>query len=154
MAGVGLQPAGLTPAGVGTPALAPFTAGTVQRSAVNGLSTGARSIDPKTKQYVFDANGRVTGMTSTQQLVQLAVSTTLGSSAVRTLGQSLAKIDRITSNFTRRITDVYTLALGDLVARRLIAIKSIDVQQVQGSRAFVLIKWADLSTGSEEVIKI
>ena len=155
MSGAGIQPAALSPGGVGTPSLAAYAPGGVQRNVNSGTSVGARSIDPKLRQYVFDANGRTTGMSSTQQLVQLAVSTTLGSSTVRGLGQSLSKVDRITDNFVRRVSDVYTNALADLVSRKLIAITSIDVQQVTGtSRAFVVVKWTDLSTGSEEVIKL
>ena len=154
MSGAGIQPAGLSPAGVGTPAIGTANAGTVMRNVTDGTIANARSIDPGTRQYVFDVNGRVTGVSSTRQLVQLAVSTTLGSSAVKQLGTDISRVDRITENFARRVSDVFSNALAPLVARKLIAINSIDVQQVQGSRAYALIKWTDLSTGLEESLPI
>lgn len=154
MSGVGIQPAGLTPAGVGTPSVGTANMGVVMRSATDGTIANARNIDPGTRQYVIGTNGRITGMTSTRQLVQLAVSTTLGSSVVKQLGNDLSRVDRITDNFARRVSDVFTIALASLVARKLIAINAIDVQQVQGSRAYALIKWTDLSTGLEESLPI
>lgn len=144
----------MTPAGVGTPAVGTANAGSVMRNANDGSIANARSIDPGTRQYVIDSNGRITGTTSTRQLVQLAVSTTLGSSAVKQLGNDISRIDRITDNFARRVSDVFTKALAPLVTRKLIAINSIDVQQVQGSRAYALIKWTDLSSGAEESLSL
>jgi hypothetical protein len=154
MSGFGIQPAGLSPAGVGTPATAPANSGFALRNAFDGSAAGSRKLDPATNQYAIDSYGRVTGMSSAQQLVQLAIKTDKGSSAVRKLGNELYKIDRITDNFNRRVNDVITNALTDLVNRKLIAITSIEAQQVQGSRAFIIIKWTDLSTNTEEQITI
>jgi len=151
MAGAGLQPAGLSPAGVGTPALSAIPGGVPLRDAVNNGSLACRFIDPSTKQYAFDANGRSLGMTETRQLVQLAVQTSKGRSAVKELGNEMFTVDKIGDSFVQRVQNVYQNALADLVARRLIAIVSIDVTpNVNGSptRAFVLLKWQDLTTGS------
>ena len=90
-------------------------------------------------------------MSETKQLVQLACQTTRGSSAVKELGNDMFTVDRITDSFAQRVQAVYQNALADLVNRKLIAIVSIDVTaNVNGSptRAFVLLKWRDLTTGS------
>jgi len=155
MSGAGIQPAGRSPAGVGTPAQAPFVAGVPLRDP-NAQGNGAASlagrlIDPFTRQYVIDAGGRSLGMSETRQLVQLACQTTRGSSAVKELGNDMFTVDRITDSFAQRVQAVYRNALADLVNRKLIAIVSIDVTaNVNGSptRAFVLLKWRDLTTGS------
>jgi len=141
----------LSPGGVGTPSTAPTTGGIPLRDVVNSGSLAGRYIDPYLKQYVFDSNGRTVGMTETKQLVQLAVQTSRGRSAVKDLGNEMFTVDRIGDSFVQRVQNVYQNALADLVARRLIAIVSIDVTpNVNGSptRAFVLLKWQDLTTGS------
>ena len=152
MSGAGIQPAGLSPAGVGTPGVAAISGGVPLRDAANGGgSLAGRFIDPFTRQFVFDVNGRTLGMTETRQLVQLAVQTTRGKSAVRSLGNDMFTIDRITDSFVQRVQTVYQNALADLVARKLITIVAIDVTpNVNGSptRAFVLVKYQDLTVGS------
>ena len=151
MAGVGLQPAGLSPGGVGTPSTAQANAGVPLRDAINSGSLAGRLIDPYTRQYVFDANGRSLGMSETRQLVHLAVTMSRGKSAVKDLGNEMSSIDKITETFVQRVQSVYQNALADLVARRLISIVAIEVTpNVNGSptRAFVLLKWTDLTTGS------
>ena len=152
MAGAGLQPAGLSPAGVGTSTPSAPNAGVpLHDPNTLGVSLSGRYIDPQLRQYVFDANGRTYGMTEARQLVHMAVNTTLGRSATKDLGHEMYKVDRITDSFEQRVQNVYTNALADLVNRKLIAIVSIEVTRNPNSspsRAFVLLKYQDLTTGS------
>jgi hypothetical protein len=150
MSGFGSQPFGSSPYGIGTPAVAPELGGSILRDEANGLSTGSRKIDPRTRDYVLDANGRILGMSDTKQLVLLAVSTDKGSSAMRELGQVLRSIDRITTNFSRRVDSTLRAAVQHLVNRRLIEVVGSEVQVLRSGVAFARFRWRDLTTGREE----
>lgn len=150
MSGSGIQPAGRSPAGVGTPGTAASNVGVVLRDGNSGLPQAGRYIDANSRQYVFDASGRTLGTTETRQLVALAVNTNRGSSTLQRLGSELYKVQTITDNFGRRVSDVFTDALADLVSRKLIQVVDITATQTGGSRATILIRWIDLTTGTEE----
>lgn len=155
MSGIGKQPAGGTPFGIGTPATAPPIGGVILRDPITGSSTGSRRLDPITKDYVVDEFGRILGMNDVQQLVELAVSTDRGSSAVRTLGQELKKIDRITDNFVRRVTSTFERALKPIVDAGLIEVRSITVtKDAVPGRAFAVVVWRDLTTDTEQTTKV
>ena len=147
--GFGNQPFGSSPYGIGTPAVYPGLGGAILRDAKTGASLGSRRIDPRTRDYVVDSNGRILGMSKTQQLVYLAVSTTKGSAAMRSLGHELAKIDRISGNFFRRLSTTLHAAVQDLVNSGLIVVLGVRAQLVRPGVVYVALKWRDVSAKTE-----
>lgn len=115
MTGAGTQPAGTSSAGLGTSDTATSPGGVFLRDIRTGASLGARKIDPNTKDYVLDANGRILGRDYVQHAVQMSLTTERGSSAVSTLGHRLRTLDRITPNFERRVLALLTEAVAPLV---------------------------------------
>lgn len=154
MSGFGSQPFGASPYGIGTPATAPAQGGKILRDTSNGFSTGSRKIDPLTKDYVLDDYGRLVGMGDLHQLVFLAVSTTKGSSAMRSLGQDLRRIERISSNFQRRVDTTLRAALQSLVNARRIEVISTSVEIIRPGVVRTRLRWRDLETGRENEIPI
>lgn len=147
--GIGLCPVGSSPYGFGTPDAAPIPGGKPLRDTLTGAQLSSRKIDPRTKDYTFDAFGRIVGMTQAQQLVQLALSTDKGSSAIRNLGHELRTLTVISANFTRRVEELITQALAAIVQRGLIEIVQITVERVGKTGAFTRVRWRDTSTKSE-----
>lgn len=150
MAGFGSQPFGSSPYGIGTPSTAPAVGGALLRDTFTGETHGGRYIDPYTKDYVLDENGRTLGMSNTKQLVLLAVSTTKGRSAMRTLGNELLGIDRITSNFLARARNALTFAVQHIVDEGLIEVRGVTAEVIRPGVAFATLQWRDLSTGLDE----
>lgn len=150
MSGFGSQPFGSSPYGLGTPSTAPSVGGVVLRDAFTGESTGSRKIDPFTGDYSVDAHGRILGMSDTQQLVLMAVRTDKGSSAMRSLGHSLRSIERITTNFTRRVDAELRAAVQHIVNRGLIAVLETSVELVRPGVALARLRWRDLAAGVEQ----
>lgn len=142
--GLGSQGFGSTPYGLGTPAVAPSQGGAIFRDASTGLSTGSRMIDPVTKDYVFDSNGRILGMPDVHQLVLLAVSTRKGSSAMRELGQELERIPRITANTARRVDSTLRASVQHLVDQGLITVTGTTVE-TGDARIRAVLLWRDLT---------
>ena len=95
MSGFGSQPYGRSPYGIGTPALATPTGGSVLRDETTGISQGSRRLNPSTRDYDIDEYGRALGANNVRAMVELALSTDLGSSAMVELGHLLRTIDRI-----------------------------------------------------------
>jgi hypothetical protein len=145
MSGAGQQGAGLTPAGLGDLSGSGVT-GFLFKSPTTGESLDCRKIDPRTKRYVFGEDGRIQGMTSAQQNVYLAVSTDLGSSAVREIGNTLKTIKTIGRAFENQLRQVYVNALSRLVNAGHIELVSIEPQRFGTTGAFVLVRWRDLSS--------
>jgi hypothetical protein len=148
MAGLGLQPAGTSPAGFGMP----------QATVLideNGFGQGSRRIDPVTRDYVIAADGRAVGMQNVQHLVHMAIHTDRTSSAVRDLGNELATIKTITANFEHRILSVLTRAVQHLIDAKLIEVLGFttfivgpDGGQPRG-RAVGRFRFRDLTTDQE-----
>ena len=71
-------------------------------------------------------------------------------------GQRGARDARITDNYAKRVQDIYTAALSDLVARRLIIVIDITVNQVTNSptRLLVYVRFQDMTTGIEEQVQV
>lgn len=152
MSGLGLQPLGTSPYGLGTPNASPPLGGTVL-ALPDGRGQGTcRKIDLKTRQYVRDQYGRNVGETTVRQLVQMVATTTLKSSAIANLGTDFSTLKDITSNFVSRVQVIYTTAYARLVARKLIVLRAIDVTVVPPSRALVVVKFTDLSTGEDDEV--
>lgn len=152
MSGFGKQPAGTSPYGLGTPAVAPVPGGVVLRNELTGRSEGGRYIDPITKDYTFDDHGRLLGMPNVRQMVQLALSTTRGTSAVKDLGNELSKVDRITANVERRVRDICTLATRHLIDARLIEVVSVTTERAKATALRIRFKYRDLTTSEEEEV--
>ena len=84
--GLGLCPCGSSIAGFGQPATSPPVTAALLALA-NGQGQGdCAAIDPVTQDFVLDANGNKLGMSSLDQMVYLALFTTLGSCIVADQG--------------------------------------------------------------------
>jgi hypothetical protein len=155
MAGIGLQGAGASPAGWGTPSLADAVGGALLRDETTGKSLGSRKIDPLTRDYELDEHGRVLGEHTTRHLVQMALTTAKGSAAMRSLGLNTANMSRITGDFERRVLDAVTSAVAHLVSAGLIQVLGISQYRagakggLREGQVFARFRWRDL-TSSEE----
>lgn len=155
--GAGFAPAGFSVAGFGSSdqAIGPIT--TVLIDAADGKPKNARKIDQRTGQYVYNANGRVQGMSGIWQRVQLAIKTARGSSC---LGQNfgLQRTAQIkTGNFAKKIEDDLRLALSDLTTQKLIAITqvtAVDASPDNPTGAYAVLYWVDLTSNTEQVSKV
>lgn len=154
MSGFGSQPFGSSPYGIGTPAAATESGGSILRDETTGQAWGSRKIDPVTKDYVLDDNGRILGMSDVHQLVLLAVSTTKGSSAMRQLGQEIKGIDRITTNFVRRVDTTLRAAVQHLVDKELIEVLGVTVDVVRPGVTLARLRWRDLASGEVELTEV
>lgn len=147
MSGFGDQPAGGSPYGLGTPSVQADLGGKALRVANSNKQTGSRYFDPQKKDYVIGDDGRIEGMDDVQQLVVLAVTTTLGSSSDSDLGQTLRSIDRITSNIEKRVESTLTQAVSRLVADGLIQVLGVRVTIVRPGVVHVRFQWRNLLSG-------
>jgi hypothetical protein len=147
MSGFGLQPAGTSSAGFGSPTRGASEGGVTLRDTFTGDSFGGRQINPKTGDYVLDANGRLLGMSNVQQLVQLAV---------MNAGPALQEIDRITDSFAQEAGAILAAAVAPIARQGFIAV--VGVQDVrlatrdglrQGQAQFAFL-WRDLTTDTEQ----
>jgi len=121
---------------------------------VTGQPVDTRFIQQKTKTYVFDSQGRISGMRSVYQLVQLAVMTVKNSSAIAGFGSSISQIQTIDQNTQQRVEDAYRDCLSALTTSKLIAIVSILVQRVNTSGLFVQLNFVDLTTGLQQSLTV
>jgi hypothetical protein len=140
--GVGAAPAGGSIGGYGSPA-------TTSPHVAQVFSPPAVAIDPTTRDYTFDADGNRNRMSSAQQLVLLALTQTLGQSAVPGLG--VAPTPGVVSQKTvaHLTADVFR-ALSHLTSSKPPMIQIIDVQVVRdGARVGRFLRWRDLSTKQE-----
>ncbi len=155
MAGAGLQPAGTTSAGIGSPEEGNPQDGVVFQ-APDGTSDGSRFIDAVTRDYVMNANGRLNGMPNVPHLVQFAILTELNSSAVRGIGQELKSLDRISANFDKKVLGLLTSALQPLINARLVEIVGFTSKSsstdagVSPGRFYGRLLWRDLTTQNEQ----
>lgn len=154
--GAGGCPAGAAAAGYGVPDAANVPNNAILPRPIDGLPQTGRALDPTTKAYTFTADGRIVGMPTVQQLVQLAITTDRGSSCVPTLGQTLRLIKEKGSNYAQQVTAAITTAVADLVNNKMVQIVSIDVQQFAGNpnAAIATFKWIDVSTGQQNTTTI
>lgn len=151
MAGIGSQPFGSSPYGVGTPDVAADLGGTVLAESGTGSQKGSRYIDPRTGDYALNTStGRIAGMDDVKQLVLLRMKTTKGSAAYQRLGHELKKIDRITNNVQTRIAATIEEAVEDLVTGGLIETVALDIQVIRPGVIFARFAWRNLLTGLED----
>jgi hypothetical protein len=149
--GAGLSPAGSAAAGYGVPDV-----GTQLPSAIlpdvrtGGFQTG-RLINPVTKDYVMQANGTLQGFDTVPQLVQLALSTQLGSSALLDLGIDLANATEKGSDFQRQMATLVANALSPLIGQKLVRLDAVIVQEPPSNpdAGIAIVKWFDLTTETQ-----
>ncbi len=146
MSGYGSQPYGSSPFGIGEAPHAVVPGGAVLRVPSTGASSGSRAVDPKTRDYILDANGRALGMNDVQQLVELAVQTTKNSSAMNSLGQRLGDITVIGDNIERQVRTLLEEALVHLTSTNIIAIVSVTVSRLHPGAIRGELRWRDLTT--------
>lgn len=134
---------GLTPYGFGTPEPGDENLGKPTVDPTTLKSTGIRLIQKG--DYVYQ-NGRPVGMSRAQQEVLLATSTDRGTSSVRSLGNTLKTIDRVTESFERLCEATMREALSGSVSRGVIQIKSITVVKSENKPAYIRISWFDVES--------
>jgi hypothetical protein len=155
MAGFGVQPAGTSSAGWGTPGLADPPCGDILRDPATGERRGSRRIDPRTRDYAMDACGRILGEREVPHLVRMAVQTLKGSSAMRTLGLSTTGMSRITGDFQRRLLGAVTNAVEHLVTAKLIEVIGVFDYRASAEaglregQVYARFRWRDLTTRQE-----
>lgn len=147
MSGAGLQGAGTTSAGFGSPTRGTEEGGAILRDETTGASFGGRKIDPSTGDYVLDENDRLVGMNNIQQLVMLAV---------LNAAPALQDIDRLTDGFDRAASAILSNECQSLVDQGLIEV--IGVRDVrlgargglkQGQAVYKFL-WRDLTTSTDQ----
>ena len=143
--GAGSTPFGSGPYGTGTPTTTPVATGRVLEDTSNAQQ-GSRFIDPRTKDYVLNADGRFVGQQNTRHLVVHRLSTVLGSSATLAVGHTLGQVERMTQ--IKSIDTRIRAALSDIEDQ--MTIESIDISTARSDiapgRAFIVVKWRDLAT--------
>jgi hypothetical protein len=147
--GAGACPAGSSAAGYGVPDSAAVPINAVLPDVRSGLPQTGRAIDPVSKSYTFTPDGRLRGVATVPQLVQLALTTIRGTSVVPTLGQTFMQIQEKGANFAQVVAAAVNLAFADLVKQKLVQVVSVDVQQPPNSpdAGIGIVKWVDLSSG-------
>lgn len=151
MAGFGRMGFGGSPYGIRQPPDTDPNGGVILRDPATNQSSGSRKIDPRSRDYVVDAYGRWVGMNNTQQLVLIAASTKYGSSAMRSLGQQLSAIDRITDDFAQRVEVELRRALAHLTGPKIIEIRSVKITRtLVPGQAYGTLLWKDLQSGQEQ----
>jgi len=158
VSGAGLQGAGTTPAGFGTPPTAAVPEGAFLRDTKTGRSLGARQIDPNTRDYTLDSNGRILGINYVRHVVQMSVHTERGSAVVQGLGHRLRTIERITPNIEQQILTILTEAVQPLVSQGLIAVVGFThfvagngLNGLKPGAVYGRFEWRDLTTNLEHV---
>ena len=154
--GIGVSPIGAAPFGYGSPATIENKTGLpLQTSQGQG---GARKINPRTKDYVMGANGRLEGQDAIEARVYLAIATVRNSSSVLDFGQDFTSVQLATQNVNAKLNDLVSQALNDLIADSSITLNGVDVQIVEnnsGSRqALINISWKNNRTSTTYVTTI
>jgi hypothetical protein len=155
MSGFGRQPAGTSSAGWGTPGLADVPCGDILRDPATGARMGSRRIDPRTRDYALDGCGRILGDGDVRHLVQMALHTVQGSSAMRALGLNTTGMSRITGDFQRRLLGAVTTAVQHLTDAKLIEVLGISdfrsgaQSGLREGQVYARFRWRDLTTSQE-----
>jgi hypothetical protein len=148
--GAGSQPAGSSPAGIGSPATTTSQANPVIfPDPRTGLSQTGRAINPVTKDYYFTADGRSQGFATTPQRMQLALTTIYGSSAIAGFGQQFTGVREKGPNYQRQLITYVQNAVAHLVKEKAIVLNQADVYDLPNrpGLAYLVIQWTDLTTG-------
>lgn len=144
MSGAGDSGAGGAPYGIGTPTTTSGREGLVF-TGEDGAQYGSPWIDPQTRQYVFDTNGRRKGMPNVRHLVETVALTLKDSSSLRGYGMP-GPAGTIDSNFVARREVEIRQAFKTLVDSKIIEIVAIKIE-VKGSRSNEQMQWRDVDSG-------
>ena len=125
--GLGNCPIGSSLYGYGSPSTVEVQVGTsLESSIINGRPLDARLIDQGTLDYVFDSNGVLTGQSSTDQRVFLAVKTTLGTAINFNLGSQFGNIKTFdAATIDSQMYNVVYQALSNLIKTKVITLISV-----------------------------
>lgn len=147
MRGIGFQPAGTSPAGVGAPDQTEMPSNVVLPDQLDlTVGHGGRRIDPKTRDYVMTEDGRLEGMSDVQQLVYIAVANA---------GPQLQEIEKLDGMFETAVESVLTAAVAHITALGLIEIIGVSTRKndeggLEPGQAVTLFRWKDLTTNEEQ----
>lgn len=135
----------VTPFGVGTPATA--TAPPKERF------TGARYLNPATRDYEVDDEGELARMPPVRQRMLLALTTIKRSSSVApSLGTELpAKMGK---DFEQVARNAVLEATATIVASGDARIDAVQAIVTQVGRAVIIVSYTDLTTGSQDVLSV
>lgn len=149
--GAGLTPAGSSSAGYGEPGSGALPNNAILPDTQTSFPQTGRYLNPATKDYEFTSDGRLYGMGTVEQLVQLALTTTLGSSCLATLGETFTLIQEKGSNYQQQVASAVGNSLADVVNRNLVQVISVTVQEPPSNpdAGFCRVVWTDLTTGLE-----
>lgn len=93
-------------------------------------------------------------MPNVPQLVQLAISTVVRTSAVQNMGVDFSAGAVISDNFTAQMTDAIRVSTQSLVDRKLILFGSVTVDRLASSNVLIRFKWTDLTTNLEQTTTV
>jgi hypothetical protein len=141
--GLGIAPFGTSLLGIGANAVsdAPGTDTLLTDSRQQGT---CRKLNPNTKSYDFDISGNMLGMTTAQQLVELALTDSRN---------FLIKSKVITSNLAVETEASIRTALSDLTDGGIITINQIKTTII-GTRLLVNILWTDNVTNTDQLTNL
>lgn len=147
MSGFGAAPLGTAPYGLGTPATSSSNSGVLLPDA-SGATQGSRFLNARTRRYEYGPDGRARGQESVSSLVQMALLTVKGTSAMASLGDE-APSGVIGNNFVARRKASITQALSALTTANTIEIVSLDVL-ADNRPILTIVRWRDLTTTLEQ----
>jgi hypothetical protein len=144
-----MAPAGTSSAGYGVPDSSTAPINALLPDPLTGLPQTGRNINTTTGSYTFTADGRTQGMSTVQQLVQLAVRTAWRSSALGAFGLDMSKVQEQGTNFDRQLGGALALALANLTRQGLITIVNISYLPVDNTDGVApYLKYRDNTTGT------
>lgn len=150
--GAGACRAGLAVAGFGDPYAGEEPQGTALQNHVNGSLQDARYIDPYTKDYIIDEQGRTQGQTSVSQQVYLALLTTFGSSVNANLGSQFSNIKTFSrKTIAAQIDSVVRKSLSNLISNNSIQLIRTEVSLNTNNIATnITVYWRDNFTNQNQ----
>lgn len=155
MSGFGNQPFGSTPYSLGAPVVTDGSPGKILQAPETQQTEGSRYINPVTRDFELDENGRFRGQPNVRHLVQHAVQTLKSSSAMREFGLDIEDIEVITADTERRLARALDEAVAHLVAANLIVALGVTrfvagpSEGLTPGRTYTRFAWRDVSTGEQ-----
>ena len=151
--GAGIQPAGTSPAGYGTPTLATVSEGSAMIDEYGHL-VGSRKIDSVTKQYVFNSDGFIQGENDVRHLVKLCIMTVRGSSVWPGGLRPLSGV--IGQNYKSKIEGALREALYGLTngPTPLISVEAVQIDRIKPDVVKINLLYKDLLTNLINSIEV
>lgn len=145
MGGAGIDPAGISPGGVGVPVTNyPLVGPRYSESTIGTVSSA--SIDPLSRDFVFDDNGTEEAMGDTEQRVYLCVRTMAGSRiGFQTFG--LNKPMSARSDGQNEVYEVVRQAMAPVLDDGSVELLSVEIE-VDRTIVYALVVWKDLKKAS------